>query len=251
MVEMVHRIGKREGLGQLLGEGVRRASQSIGKGSERLAIHIKGLETPAHDARSSKLFVLTMGAGSRGFCHTHQCEGMVYDSLKMDLGLVPYGFPDPETLDRFAVEGKAELAKKLQDFMIWPDILGICKFFTYFGGLLPGEVSRLLSLLTGWDIDGGYLAAVGERTFNLQRKFNVREGIRKKDDMLPERCRELPEFGPFATVEECAIGDNEGLLGEYYVARGWDEDGIPLDRDDQLAQPMSVLSKHLPLTRSD
>jgi len=232
MVELVHKIGKREGIGELLGEGVKRAAEKIGGGSEKLAMHLKGLEGAAHDARSSKLLALTYGSGSRGMCHTHQCEGLIFDSIKMELGLAPFGFPDPYTVDRWDPAGKGELAKKLQDYTIWPDILGICKFYTYFGGYVPGELTKLLSLLTGWEVDYEHLAAAGSRTFNLQRRFNTREGVRKKDDILPDRCRRRPEFGAYADKEECEIKDNEALLAEYYIARGWDEDGVPLERGE-------------------
>ena len=232
MVELVRKIANRDGIGHVLGEGVRRASQTIGKGSDKLAIHVKGLETPAHDARAAKLQAITYGTGNRGMCHTHSAEGLVYDHVKMDLGLIPYGIPDPHTIDRFAEEGKGKIAKTMQNFEILPDILGICRFYTYFNCLTAGDLARMTSLLTGWDIDGGELLAVGERAFNLQRMFNVREGIRKSDDMLPERCLKLPEFGKYASVKECEIKDQVRMLEEYYEARGWSkETGIPLERE--------------------
>jgi aldehyde:ferredoxin oxidoreductase len=232
MVELVKKIANRDGIGYILGEGVRRASQKIGKGSDKLAIHVKGLESPAHDARSAKLQAITYGTGNRGMCHTHSAEGLVYDQVKMDLGLIPYGIPDPHTIDRFAEENKGEIAKMLQDFEILPDILGICRFYTYFNALDVGDLAKMISSITGWDIDGGELLAVGERVYNLQRMFNVREGIRKSDDMLPERCLKLPEFGRYASVKECEIKDQVRMLEEYYEARGWDkETGVPLERE--------------------
>ena len=89
----------------------------------------------------------------------------------------------------------------------------------------------MMSLLTGWDIDGWELLAVGERVYNLQRMFNVREGITKSDDMLPERCLKRPEFGPYASIEECEIKDHGRMLEDYYEARGWSkETGVPLDK---------------------
>lgn len=231
MVELVKKIANRDGIGHLLGEGVRRASQKIGKGSDKLAIHIKGLETPAHDARCGKIQAITFGTQNRGMCHTHSAEGIVYDQVKMDLGLIPYGIPDPNLLDRFAEENKGKPAKILQDFEILPDILGICRFYTYFNGLVAGDLANMMSLLTGWDIDGWELLAVGERVYNLQRMFNVREGITKSDDMLPERCLKRPEFGPYASIEECEIKDQVRMLEDYYEARGWSkETGVPLDK---------------------
>jgi aldehyde:ferredoxin oxidoreductase len=227
MVELIRRIASRKGIGRVLGEGVRRAAQEIGKGSDLLAIHCKGLEGPAHDGRSGKALAIMYGVGNRGMCHIHPLEGMAYDSLKNDFGLVPYGVPDPKTLERFAEEGKGKIAKTLQDFGILTDILGICKFFVYNGLGLP-ELAELVSSLTGWDIDEGELLSIGERVFNLQRMFNVREGINKKDDYLPERVCKIPEFGKYSSVVECEIKDYEQMLNEYYQVRGWiRETGIP------------------------
>ena len=227
MVELVKKIANKDGIGRVLAEGTRRASQQIGRGSDVLAIQVKGLEGAAHDARSGKMLAIIYGLSNRGMCHIHPLEGMAYDSLKIDFGLIPYGVPDPKTLDRFAEEGKGKIAKKLQDWGIMPDILGICKFYIY-NGLGPGEVARLVSTLTGWDIDVEELLEIGERVYNLQRMFNVREGISKMDDMLPERCLELPEFGKYSSVEECEIKSYAQMLEECYQARGWNlETGMP------------------------
>jgi len=227
IVELVKKISNRVGIGRVLGEGTRAASQKIGKGSEALAIQVKGLEGPAHDPRSGKTLAIMYGLSNRGMCHIHPLEGMAYDSLKNDFGLTPYGLTDPQTVDRFAEEGKGKSAKMLQDWGIIPDIVGICKFFIY-NGLGPGEVAWLVSTLTGWDIDVKKLLTIGEHVYNLQRMFNVREGIKKSDDMLPERVLKLPEFGKYASIEECEIKDYAGMLEECYVARGWDlETGIP------------------------
>lgn len=235
MVELLKKIASRDGIGQVLGEGVRRASQEIGKGSDVLAVQLKGLEGPAHDARSGKTLAITLGLSNRGMCHIHPLEGQAYDSgNKCDFGLIPYGVPDPQTVDRFAEEGKGKIAKRLQDFGIVPDIVGICKFYIY-NGLGPGELAKLLSLLTGWDIDGEELLNIGERVYNFQRMFNVREGVRKTDDMLPERALKLPEFGKYSSVKECEIKNYNRMLEECYEARGWDlETGIP--HADKLSQ---------------
>jgi len=226
MVELVRRIAGRKGIGRILGEGTRRASKKIGKGSETLAIEVKGLEGPAHDGRSGKALAIMYGVSNRGMCHIHPLEGMAYDSHKNDFGLVPYGVPSPETVDRFEEEGKGKIAKTLQDFGILPDILGMCKFYVYNGLGLP-ELAELMSSLTGWHIDGEELLNVGERVYNLQRMFNVREGISKKDDYLPERVRQLPQFGKYSSVTECEIKHYQRMLDEYYRARGWSlETGI-------------------------
>jgi aldehyde:ferredoxin oxidoreductase len=176
IVELVKKISNRVGIGRVLSEGTRAASQKIGKGSEALAIQVKGLEGPAHDPRSGKTLAIMYGLSNRGMCHIHPLEGMAYDSLKNDFGLIPYGLTDPQTVDRFAEEGKGKSAKMLQDWGIIPEIVGICKFFIY-NGLGPGEVAWLVSTLTGWDIDVKKLLSIGEHVYNLQRMFNVRESM--------------------------------------------------------------------------
>lgn len=227
IVALVHKIARREGIGRLLGEGVARAAHAIGGGSEAAAIQMKGLEAPAHDARSGKALAVTYGVSNRGMCHIHPLEGMAYDSLKLDFGLAPFGLPDPSALDRYEEKGKGAACKLLQDFGVVPDIVGVCKFYCY-NGLGPTEFAALVSALTGRCIDANELLRIGERVYTLQRMFNVREGIRRVDDMLPERCRQLPEFGRYASTAECAIADYEAMLDECYDARGWDrETGIP------------------------
>jgi len=225
--ELVRMISLREGIGDLLAEGVKIASERLGGGSEKYAIHGKGLEAPAHDPRSGKVLGVAYGTANRGMCHIHPLEGMAYDSGKMDWGLMKYGVPDPNTIDRWDEKGKGEIVKILQDALILPDILNTCKFFMYAGVHLD-HLAELLSAATGWNIDGQELLKVGERVMNLQRLFNIREGFRREDDLLPERMKQKPAFGFYENENRCAIKDFEGMLDEYYVARGWDtETGIP------------------------
>lgn len=230
IVELVRRIGNREGLGRILGEGSRRASERIGRGSNALTIEVKGLEGPAHDARSGKTLAIMYALSNRGMCHIHPLEGMAYDSSKIDFGLIPYEIPDPNEINRFSEAGKGKLAKKLQDFGIVPDIVGICKFYLY-NGLGPQDLAKLVCSLTGWDIDGEELLEIGDRVYTLQRMFNVREGIRKTDDMLPDRVRKLPEFGAYSKIPDCEIKNFASMLDECYEARGWSKEaGIPTDK---------------------
>ena len=226
--ELVRMISLREGIGDMLAEGVKIASERLGRGSEKYAIHGKGLETPAHDPRSGKVLGIAYGTANRGMCHIHPLEGMAYDLGKMDWGLIKYGVPDPNTIDRWDEKGKGKIVKILQDALILPDILNTCKFFMY-GGISIDHLAELLSAVTGWNIDGQELLKIGERVINLQRLFNMREGFGRDDDLLPERMKQKPAFGFYKNEDRCAIKDYEGMLDEYYAARGWDiETGIPI-----------------------
>jgi aldehyde:ferredoxin oxidoreductase len=225
--ELVRMISLREGIGDILAEGVKVASEKIGKGSEAFAIHGKGLEAPAHDPRSGKALAVTYGTASRGLCHIQPLEGMAYDSGKLDWGLTEYGIPDPNSIERWDEKGKGQIVKVLQDGLVLPDILNTCKFFMY-AGITLGNLAELLSASTGWNITGRDLLKVGERVLNLQRLFNMREGLSRKDDILPERIKQQPAFGFYEKEDQCAIKDFEGMLDEYYAARRWDiKTGMP------------------------
>lgn len=220
---------KENGIGELLNEGTRRASERIGKGAKDLAMHGKGLEGPAHDPRSGKALAVTYGTANRGMCHIHPIEAMAYDCVKKDFGMLPFGIPDPKEVDRWQEKGKGRIVKILQDGGKLPDILVCCKFYMYVG-LGPEHFADMLSCITGWDISGEQLMKIGERAINLQRLFNCREGITRRDDLIPARVCKIPEFGQYADIEECRINDYEGMLDEYYEERGWSkEKGIPAE----------------------
>lgn len=227
VLQGIEMIVNRRHIGALLADGVRAAASKLGKGSEQHAVHVKGLEGPAHDPRSGKMLGITYGTGNRGMCHIHPLEGMAYDRGKMTWGLLKYGIKDPETLDRWDEAGKGTDCKLLQDALSAPDVFSTCKFLMY-AGVTIEHWAKMLSALTGWDVNDTGVLEVCERAYNLQRMFNIREGIRREHDMLPRRALSLPEFGRYATVQECVIQDFDAILDEYYAARGWDlQTGVP------------------------
>ncbi len=226
--ELVRLISSREGIGDVLAEGVKIAAKKLGKGAEKYAVHGKGLEAPAHDPRSGKTLAVAYGTANRGCCHIHPLEAMAYDSGKLDWGMVKFGVPDPNEVDRWDEKGKGEMVKILQDGLVLPDILSTCKFFNY-SGITLDHHAEMLSAMTGWEIDGFELMKIGERVINLQRMFNMREGFDREDDMIHERMKKLPAFGIYKDESRCGISDYEAMLDEYYDARGWDKKtGKPL-----------------------
>jgi aldehyde:ferredoxin oxidoreductase len=219
--DLVRLIARREGIGDLLAEGVRTAAARIGGGAATFAVHVKGLEGPAHDPRSGKALALTYGTANRGMCHIHPVEAMAWDRGKIDWGLVRYGLRDPQTVHRWDEKGKGADVKILQDGLTLPDILGTCKFFMY-AGITVDHWADMLSALTGWEVSGRDLLRIGERVVTLQRLFNLREGATPRDDLVPARAMALPLFGKYSTEPDCAIKDYQSMLKEYYEARGWD-----------------------------
>ncbi len=223
---LVKQVAEREGLGNLLADGVMRAADKLGHSAKEFAIHGKGLEAPAHDPRSSKALAVTYGTANRGLCHIHPLEGQAYDLGKSDFGLIPHGLKDPEEVDRWDAKDKGKMVKILQDGLVLPDILVNCKFMMYCGFTIK-HFADIVSGLTGWDITEEELLKIGERTINIQRLFNVREGCSAADDMIPERMKSLPQFGRYKDEARCAIVNYADMLEDYYLARGWDKNGIP------------------------
>ena len=224
---LIKKMAFRQGIGDLLAEGIQKAAQKLGNSAQECAVHVKGLEGPAHDPRSGKTLGIAYGTASRGMCHIHSLEGMAYDRGKMDWGMQAHGVRDPNQIDRWDEKGKGRDCALLQRGLILPDILCTCKFMSY-AGLTPEHWARMISATTGWNMDAGELVKTGERVLNLQRLFNMREGLRRKDDLLPKRLLAVPEFGAYKDNSSCVIKNYNLLLDEYYQACGWDiETGIP------------------------
>jgi aldehyde:ferredoxin oxidoreductase len=223
LTDLLKKIAYREGVGDLIADGVARAAEKIGDGAEEMAIHGKGLEAPAHDPRSGKALAVSYGTANRGMCHIHPVEAMAYDSGKVDFGLGKYGLKDPDEVPRWEEKGKGKAVKTLQDGGIVPDIVGTCKFYMYLGVTLD-DYAEMLNHVTGWSVDGEDLLVAGERANTLQRLFNTRAGLTPEDDRIPERMKAQPDFGNYSGEPDCAIDDYRGMLEEYYEARGWSKE---------------------------
>jgi len=229
VIELVHRIAQRKELGKLLGEGVRRASKTIGKGSEYYAMHIKGQEISAQDGRSQQSMGLAQATSSRGADHlkgfpTIDEMGYPTEAVKR------YGDKYlPEIIDGSQTKYKAMVVKDGEEFGTVIDSIGICKFGTFFPPALYWDrIATALSLVTGFDVDVPKLKVIGERIVNLQRMFNVREGMSRKDDNQPSRL--LEEKSPSPGRAYGHVVYLKPMLDDYYRLRSWNtETGIPTD----------------------
>ncbi|MEM2632130.1 MAG: aldehyde ferredoxin oxidoreductase C-terminal domain-containing protein, partial [Candidatus Bathyarchaeia archaeon] len=213
VVELVKRIALRIGIGALLGEGVKRAAEAIGRGAEKYAIHVKGLELPAYDPRSVKAHGLNFATSPIGASH---CIG--WNKFEI-LGI-------PKKVDPLAVEGKGEITKYVQDETAAAETAVFCAFTLSNEMVTMDLYSKLLHSATGIDRfrDPKYLWLVGERIFNLERAFNIREGFDVSQDTMPERIvkEPMPREPSKGQVFELDV-----LLKDYYKVRGWNERGIP------------------------
>ncbi|MEM3479217.1 MAG: aldehyde ferredoxin oxidoreductase family protein, partial [Candidatus Bathyarchaeia archaeon] len=218
IIKMVVLIGRREGFGAILGEGVKRAAEIIGKGAERYAMHVKGLEIPMHNPYRFKEMGLQYAVSERGACHL---RGL---SMLPSRGILLPDIGFNEKLDGFAIEGKAHVVKVMQDVCRVVDALGICKFVYLFGGVPLRKIVQLYTAVTGWETTLEDLLRAGERIWMLQRLFNVRMGVSRKDDTLPRRFLEEPMVDGAVKGQTVNL---EPMLEEYYVERGLDCEGRP------------------------
>ena len=205
----------RQDVGADLADGSLRLATKYGH--PELSMSAKGLEFPAYDPRGMQGQGLLYATSNRGGCHMR--GNMVGPEV---LGL-------PKLIDRFQVQGKSSFVILHQNVSAAIDSLVICKFTNM--GVADEYFARVLSAVTGIQYDTGELTQVGERVWNLERLYNLREGFTKADDTLPPRLlNEAPTSGP----SEGWVVQLEPMLKEYYRGRGWDENGIP--RPEKLAE---------------
>jgi len=216
-LQVLERMGRREGkVGELLSDGSKAASERLGKGEE-FAIHIKGMELPAYDIRGAKGVALAFAVSFRGGCHL---TAGVYGA---EFGGSWWKF---EAVDRHSIKNKGFEVKLHEDLMALYDVLGICKFSRHMF-FLEG-LPELVAAQTGLELSAAELLTIGERVYNLARAFNVREGFSRDDDHLPKRVMEepIPE-GP-STGDRVSYEELQAMLDDYYEARGWNKQGVPL-----------------------
>lgn len=217
MNKMILQIAKREGIGDLLAEGVKRASQKIGQGSDGFAMHVKGLELPGWAIRAAPSMGLAYATADRGGCHQRAWP------IKYDLGSKT---PDGKTLERYSPQGKAFVTKHDQDLIAALYSLVACDFAT--GAIGTARYIKLLNAATGWTYTKEQFMETGERIWNLIRAFNIREGTRKENDTLPPRIFEEPLPSGIAKGKKLPKVNFEKMRREYYKLRGWNaETGMP------------------------
>jgi len=214
LVKLIEKMGKREGIGDILAEGVKIAGEKIGKGAEKLAQHIKGVEVTGYDLRALKTAALGFAVSFRGADHNRHGA---------------YSFDVKGKVNRLVVEkGRGKMVKDMEDMYTIIDSLIVCKFSrgTYYKGI--EDMAKLYTLVTGIEMTPEEMRKSGERINNIARIFNIREGLGRKDDTLPYKVMhqpitdEGPSKGAYVSQKELDL-----LLDDYYEARGWTREGIP------------------------
>ena len=208
MVELVHKTGKREGIGDTLAEGTARAAKAFGDPS--IAMTVKGQAIAAYDPRGLKGMGLGFATSNRGACHLRG-----YTPASEIVGV-------PEKTDPLAWQGKGKLLKLFQDFQALSDSFDICKFSTFAEN--PDHYAAQYSAMVGVPMDAEGLLTIGERIYNLERYYNNLAGIGEGSDTLPARFLNEPSQSPASKGQVCEL---DQMLQEYYEARGWRNGVVP------------------------
>ncbi len=214
LLALIDRIGRRDGVGAWLADGVKAASEKIGKGSDKLAQQVKGLEVTGYDLRCLKTAALSFAVSFRGADHNRS------GAFTVDLRA---------KVDRLKAEaGRGKIVKDLENAFNLIDSLIICKNAkgTFYKEL--EEMAKIYNATTGMEVSPQELELAGERIQALAKLINVREGLTRKDDTLPWKVMNQPisDDGPVkgAVVTPAELNL---MLDDYYQARGYDKQGVP------------------------
>lgn len=217
LFQLINKVAKREGVGDILAEGTVRAAKTIGRGSEYYAMTAKGLELPGYEPRAAKVHGLGYATSNIGGSH-------MYGYARQEIS----GFKEPREIDRLADDGKGDIAGWNQIKKAVEEIGILCNFAD--SNITPQLIADLYTAATGReDLKvPKNLDKFGERIVALERCFNVREGFSRKDDTLPERMLKEPLKNAGPSTGQ-VIRKLDTLLDEYYSYMGYDRNGIPTE----------------------
>jgi len=218
LIEIIRLVGERRGIGDLLAEGFAEVQRRKPEWSWYI-MHVKGLPFAAYDPRGFYGNALTKGTSSRGACHNVGGWSIRAELLSGDH-------------DRFALKGKGPLIMSIQDNRAYVDSLGLCTVVRGSMAFSASPAGDTMEAVTGYAFTPELLE-IGERIYSLERMILNREGIRRDDDMLPERIfKEAIPSGP-CKGRTLTREQYDTMLDEYYEARGWDADGVVTEETKQ------------------
>jgi aldehyde:ferredoxin oxidoreductase len=215
MIAMVNKMIAREGFGDILADGVKVASEKIGRGTEAYAIHVGGQEPGFHNA----LFL--PGRGTGFVCDPTPGRHTAAPMARIDAGpgaIGPYPELKIEGFEQYQVKGKGPMSAKASCYLQTGSCAGICLFPLIFFGNYP--LIGFLNAVTGWEMTVADALETGARIQTLRQAFNVREGMDPSQVKLPQRLAGIPpkDEGPLAGITL----DVDTLVREYWEAMGWD-----------------------------
>jgi aldehyde:ferredoxin oxidoreductase len=222
MLKTVELIGKREGIGDILAGGSRRASKVFGEESRRYLVEVKGQEAPMHEPRLKRGLGLGYAVSPTGADHCHNLHDTVMNAGSYGK-LRPLGEYEEVPVDSLGPD-KVRLFKSQMQMRVLANCLSVCQFPPW----RFSEYRDLVQAVTGWDVSMHELVQVAERTLALARIFNLREGFTKDDDWLPPRFFQPQTSG---ALSETSVDPDElrKAVDTYYEMMGWDMDGAPTE----------------------
>jgi aldehyde:ferredoxin oxidoreductase len=236
VLEMIRKIAFREGLGNVLAEGPKIAANTVGPESWKYLIHVKGMSNLHSDERATPSLALNIAVSSRGADHLRGRPAIDLYNLPMKvLDKVyrnPDGYEGPLTNNYSEYDGKARMVMWQELNYMAVDCLGVCKYHTVF--LSPNhptfnEFSKLILLNTGLELSPKDIWDIANRCYTIERLFNLREGMTRADDWLPDRYFDEPTKLGLPVARGKCIDRNKfkGMIDEYYRLHEWDENGVP------------------------
>ena len=229
MLKLIELIGNRQGVGDILAEGVLRAAKRLGNGAEKFAMHVKGQEIPLHEPRGKASLALAYATSPVGADHVECPHDQLFfpaPNKNLDEAAMLSSF-EPITPTDLNPE-KARYFYYLQNTWGLYNVIGVCIFTVWpLGQFSMDHLVEYMRAVTGWNTSLYELIKANERSQHLFRIFNHREGFSKKDDVLPDRFFEPIENGALKGTS-LSREDFDKTLETYYGMMGWDpETGIP------------------------
>jgi aldehyde:ferredoxin oxidoreductase len=223
VVKAVELIARRDGVGDLIADGVKRMAGKIGHGSAAFAMHVKGLEYPMHDPRAKAALGLGYIINPHGADHCANLHdtGMAAPNPGL-AALNSMGVLDPLPADDLSPK-KVQMFKAQHTLQIIRDCAVLCMFVPY-----PYEMAvNIIKAATGWNTGAIEISKVADRTLTLFRLFNLREGFTDADDMLSDRSFQLHVGGPASQKKLYSKDALVKARSYYYSTMGWDSKGVP------------------------
>ena len=228
LADLIRKIAYREGFGDLLAEGAYWLAQKIGRGADQHVCHMKRLDPSTEDVRAFKAIALAFHTSTRGGDHLRgqpPAEIGGFRGVDPKIMAERFGSPDVGKPLVYDLVGKPRMVIWYQNFSAILDSLELCKFGTYWSRFPVEykEFSDWLRCVTGEEFTVDELMTVGERVFNVEKAFNLRQGFGRESDLPSYKLQNEPVVGGPYDGERLHLDKFNDLLDSYYVKRGWDQ----------------------------
>ena len=229
MLVLIDMIAFRRGLGDLLAEGIKKAAEHVGGDSWKWAVQAKGLEHSRVETRNAKGYALAFATNPRGPDHLYGQPMAEFGSVPEYRAIIKQITGDEKYAVQTSTEKRPEIVAWHEESFVMTDALGLCSratLSTY--TILPKDMAEMFEAGTGIKMSEEGIFEAARRVINLERFYNMREGVRREIDTLPWRIMNEPLRTPYGEIMMTSADELNLMLDRYYKIRGWDETGLPL-----------------------